>query len=83
MNILIIEDEPQAAQRVEKLIEAIVPNVKIVAKLDSVKSSVQWFTSNPQPDLAIMDIQLADGLSFDIFQRTKFFKLSEWPCYKL
>src|SRR6478736_3489578 len=69
MNILIVEDEPQAAQRVEKLIEAIVSNVKIVAKLDSVKSSVQWFTSNPQPDLAIMDIQLADGISFNIFDQ--------------
>lgn len=69
MNILIIEDEPQAAQRVEKLIEAIIPNVKIVAILDSVKSAVQWFTSNPSPDLAIMDIQLADGISFKIFEQ--------------
>ncbi|HEV8515298.1 MAG TPA: LytTR family DNA-binding domain-containing protein [Cyclobacteriaceae bacterium] len=71
MNILIIEDEPQAAQRVEKLIEAIVPNVKIVAVLDSVKRAVQWFTSNPSPDLAIMDIQLADGISFNIFEQCK------------
>src|SRR6478735_2881747 len=69
MNILIIEDEPQAAQRIEKLIVAIVPNVKIVAILDSVKSAVQWFTTNPAPDLAIMDIQLADGISFTIFEQ--------------
>jgi len=69
MNILIIEDEPQAAQRVEKLVNAIVTDAKVVAILDSVKSSVQWFTSNPSPDLVIMDIQLADGISFQIFEQ--------------
>src|SRR5258706_435977 len=69
MNILIIEDEPQAAQRVEKLIKAIVPDVKIVGILDSVKGSVQWFNANPSPDLVIMDIQLADGISFQIFEQ--------------
>jgi DNA-binding LytR/AlgR family response regulator len=69
MNILIIEDEPQAAQRVEKLIRTIVPNARIVAILDSVKSSVQWLSSNPSPDLVIMDIQLADGISFQIFEQ--------------
>jgi len=69
MNILIIEDEPQAAQRVEKLVETIVPDSKIVAILDSVKSSVQWFNANPSPDLVIMDIQLADGISFQIFEQ--------------
>jgi DNA-binding LytR/AlgR family response regulator len=69
MNILIIEDEPQAAQRVEKLVKAIVPEAKIIAILDSVKNSVQWFTTNPSPDLVIMDIQLADGISFQIFEQ--------------
>jgi len=69
MNILIIEDEPLAAQRVEKLIKAIVPEVKIVGILDSVKSSVEWFNINPPPDLVIMDIQLADGISFQIFEQ--------------
>ncbi len=69
MNILIIEDEPQAAQRVEKLIGAIVSDAKIVGILDSVKSSVQWFNANPSPDLVIMDIQLADGISFQIFEQ--------------
>lgn len=69
MNILIIEDEPQAAQRVEKLIKAIVPDAKIVGILDSVKSAVQWFTANPSSDLVIMDIQLADGISFQIFEQ--------------
>jgi len=69
MNILIIEDEPQAAQRVEKLIKVIVPDAKIVGILDSVKSAIQWLTANPSPDLVIMDIQLADGISFQIFEQ--------------
>jgi len=69
MNILIIEDEPQAAHRVEKLIKAIVADTKIVGTLDSVRSAVQWFTANPSPDLVIMDIQLADGISFQIFEQ--------------
>lgn len=67
MNIIIIEDEPQAAQRIEKLIRLIIPEAKIVQQLDSVKSSVQWLRTNPAPDLILMDIQLADGISFKIF----------------
>jgi DNA-binding LytR/AlgR family response regulator len=69
MNILLIEDEPQAAQRVEKLVETIVPDAKIVGILDTVKGSVQWFNNHPSPDLVIMDIQLADGISFQIFEQ--------------
>jgi DNA-binding LytR/AlgR family response regulator len=69
MNLLIIEDEPQAAQRVERLVKAILTDVKIADVLDSVKSSVQWFKTNPSPDLVIMDIQLADGISFHIFEQ--------------
>jgi DNA-binding LytR/AlgR family response regulator len=69
MRILIIEDEPQAAQRLEKLINEVVPGVIIDGKLDSVKKSVQWFNTNPMPDLVLMDIQLADGISFEIFEK--------------
>lgn len=69
MNVLLIEDEPQAAQRLEKLVKAIVPGVVILAKIDTVKNSVEWLTSNPPPDLILMDIQLADGISFSIFDQ--------------
>jgi DNA-binding LytR/AlgR family response regulator len=69
MRVLIIEDEPQAAQRLEKLVTELVPGVLVLAKLDSVKLSVQWFRENPLPDLALMDIQLADGISFQIFEQ--------------
>lgn len=67
MNIVIIEDEPQAALRIEKLMKLIVPDAIILQQLDSVKSSVQWLRTNPAPDLILMDIQLADGISFKIF----------------
>jgi DNA-binding LytR/AlgR family response regulator len=69
MNVLIIEDEPQAAQRIEKLVTTIIPAVKILGRLDSVKNSVNWLKSNSSPDLILMDIQLADGISFSIFDQ--------------
>src|SRR4030095_7720180 len=69
MNALIIEDEPQAAQRLESLIKKLVPGVVILNKIDSISKSVEWIRSNPAPDLILMDIQLADGISFMIFEQ--------------
>jgi DNA-binding LytR/AlgR family response regulator len=69
MKILIIEDEPQAAQRIEKLVLSLVPEGEIVGQADTVKKAVQWFRNNPAPDLTLMDIQLADGISFQIFEQ--------------
>lgn len=69
MDVLIIEDEQQAAQRLETLVRALIPNVNILAKLDTVKRSIEWFNTNPHPDLVFMDIQLADGISFGIFDQ--------------
>ena len=69
MNIVIIEDEPQAAQRLEKLLAELLPEATVVAKIDTVKKAVQWFGSHPPPDLALMDIQLADDISFRIFEQ--------------
>lgn len=69
MKVLIIEDEPQAAQRLETLVKSLVPGVVILDKLDTVKRSVAWISSNPAPDLIFMDIQLADGISFQIFDQ--------------
>jgi DNA-binding LytR/AlgR family response regulator len=64
---LIIEDEPAASRRLEKMIREADPMVEIIGKLDSVSSSIRWFTNNPQPDLVFLDINLGDGLSFGIF----------------
>jgi DNA-binding LytR/AlgR family response regulator len=69
MNVLIIEDEQPAAQRLEKLIKSIVPDVLVLGKLDTIKASVEWLNSHEQPDVVFMDIQLADGLSFLIFEK--------------
>jgi DNA-binding LytR/AlgR family response regulator len=69
MNIVIIEDEPQAAQRLEKLVKELIPQAEILAKIDTVKNAVLWLKSNPPPDLVLLDIQLADGISFQIFEQ--------------
>lgn len=71
MTVLIIEDEPQAVQRIEDLVTQLTPDARIVGRLDSVKKSVEWFCSQPPPDLILMDIQLADGVSFRIFDQCK------------
>ncbi len=66
MNILIIEDESLAAERLEKIIREIDPSAKVLAKLGSVKDSVQWLM-HQTADIIFLDIQLSDGLSFNIF----------------
>jgi CheY-like chemotaxis protein len=71
MNILIIEDEPQAAMRLESLLKVLEPGALVLAKIDSVKRAVEWIQGNPAPDLILMDIQLADGISFSIFEKCK------------
>ncbi|NOX46564.1 MAG: response regulator transcription factor [Chlorobi bacterium] len=70
MNVLIIEDERLAAERLESLIKQYDADINVVGFCDSVSASVKWFNSNPAPDLAFLDIQLADGLSFEIFEQT-------------
>jgi two-component system, LytTR family, response regulator len=69
MKVLILEDEHLAAERMAELVSRYDPSIEIAGILDSVKDAVLWLKSNPQPGLIFMDIQLADGLSFDIFSR--------------
>lgn len=69
MTILIIEDEPHASQRLEALIRLLQPDARLLATLDTVKRAVEWLRSQPAPDLILMDIQLADGISFQIFDQ--------------
>lgn len=70
-RILIIEDEKLNVDRLRRLVKTIRPQVEIVATLDSVADSVDWFSHNEQPSLALMDIRLSDGLSFEIFEKIK------------
>jgi len=67
MKILIIEDENAAARRLEKLLGELAPEAVVLDRLDSVEAAVLWLQNNPQPDLMLLDIHLADGSSFEIF----------------
>jgi DNA-binding LytR/AlgR family response regulator len=70
MQVLIIEDERPAVQRLTRLLQKIDPLIEVMNRLDSVESSVSYLRSGASPDLIFVDIQLADGLSFDIFEQT-------------
>lgn len=69
MNVLIIEDELPARAKLESMLSVIQPDMKIVATLGSVDESLAWLNSNPEPDLAFVDVQLSDDHSFEIFRR--------------
>lgn len=71
MNVLIIEDEFRASQQLKTMLEKNFSDIEILDILESVEDSVTWINSNASPDLILMDIQLADGLSFEIFKKTK------------
>jgi two-component system, LytTR family, response regulator len=68
MNILIIEDEPLVAKDLQNLLSTLSPNSKTLAVISSVERAQKWFKENAMPDLVISDIQLSDGISFDIFE---------------
>jgi two-component system, LytTR family, response regulator LytT len=67
MNILIIEDEELAVKKLQKTLAAVDDTAIVVGTADSIKTAVDWLRDNPQPDLILMDIELADGQSFEIF----------------
>lgn len=71
MKVVIIEDEPLTAKNLQRMLKQIDASAEVLAVLDSVSASVEWFRLNGQPDLIFMDIQLADGVSFDIFEKVK------------
>jgi DNA-binding LytR/AlgR family response regulator len=71
MQTLIIEDEIPAARQLAKMLETQASGIQIVATIDSVEGAVRWLTTSAAPDLIFMDIQIADGLSFDIFRQVK------------
>jgi len=67
MKIVIVEDEPYAQQELLRLLKKSGREFELMSSIDSVEDSIQWFSNNEHPDLVFLDIQLADGLSFDIF----------------
>lgn len=69
MKVLIIEDEHPASQKLIRLLKETDFPVEVIDILKSVEQSVNWFIRNPAPDLIFMDIQLEDGICFEIFER--------------
>ena len=66
MNVIIIEDEKPSARRLTRMLQSL--GLNVVAMLHSVQESLEWFQNNKHPDLIFLDIQLSDGLSFEIFE---------------
>ncbi|MEM7548682.1 MAG: LytTR family DNA-binding domain-containing protein [Bacteroidota bacterium] len=71
MKVLIVEDEAPAFRRLEKILLEIDPAIEIVEVMDSVDDTVSWMKNHAWPDLALMDIQISDGISFNIFEKIK------------
>lgn len=70
-NIIIIEDEAKAARELAGILKLIDESINVITILDSVEQSLEWFQQNEQPDLIFSDIQLADGLCFDIYDQVR------------
>ncbi|WP_276484671.1 LytR/AlgR family response regulator transcription factor [Paraflavitalea pollutisoli] len=68
MKAVIIEDESLVARELETKIAAVAPDVEIVAKLATLKIAKRWFLENAEPDVLFMDIQLGDGVSFNLLE---------------
>lgn len=66
-KIIIVEDEKPAARRLERLLSAL--QYEVLKKLHSVEEAIDWFQKQPKADLIFLDIQLSDGLSFEIFEK--------------
>lgn len=67
MKVVIVEDERLAAEKLKRTLKQADPSLEVLQVLESVEESVNWFASHPNPDLVFMDIQLDDGISFEIF----------------
>lgn len=71
MKVLIVEDEILAQAELKRLLGKSTENIDVLDCLDSIEESVKWLKNNPAPDLIFMDIQLSDGLSFEIFNKVR------------
>ena len=69
MKVVIIEDEKLAREKIKQLLSEFDSTAEVLAELDSVESTVHWLKNNTLPDVLIVDIHLADGISFDIFDQ--------------
>lgn len=72
MRVLIIEDEVHNAKRLKSILEDIDPEIEVIAMLEGVTESINWFKNHHHPDLIFTDVRLTDGLCFDIFSEVNF-----------
>jgi len=68
MKILIIEDEQLGAEKLSRMLASIDASIEIVGNTRSIKSSVEWLLEHPHPDIILIDVELTDGQSFEIFR---------------
>lgn len=71
LSVLIVEDEPHAQKELKRLLSNCGHDLQVIDCIDSVEDTINWINNNPEPDLMFFDIQLADGLSFEIFNHIK------------
>jgi len=71
MKVFIVEDEELAVKKLRKTLESVDSSAEVVGIADSIRASVDWLQSNPTPDLILMDIELCDGQSFEIFDKVE------------
>jgi two-component system, LytTR family, response regulator LytT len=69
MHVFIVEDEPLAVKKLQRLLNEVAPELNIAGIAGSIRTAVEWLENNPAPDLIFLDIELSDGQSFEIFQR--------------
>jgi DNA-binding LytR/AlgR family response regulator len=74
MKVVILEDENRAANHLQRLIASVAPEMKVISVFETVRDSVEFLKTNPAISLLFSDVQLADGLSFEIFKQV------EVPC---
>ena len=68
MKVFIAEDEPPARERLVETLARVAPRAQVVGHAESVQGTAAWLAAHPAPDVLMLDIQLADGLSLELFQ---------------
>lgn len=71
IECLIIEDEFAASSHLAALLKKVQPDIEVLAVIESIRDGILWFNGHPEPDLIFSDIQIADGLSFSIFETVR------------
>jgi two-component system response regulator LytT len=71
MTVLIVEDEELAVEKLEHMVAEIEKEAKLVGSVSSIKGTVEWLNKNDVPDIILLDIELSDGQSFEIFKQAE------------